>query len=52
MKSEVPKTTSGPIKVLKGKRLKKINTEGAFQEKLEKAAYILKTVGLPKGIKL
>lgn len=32
------------------KRLDGVNTDGWFQEKVDKANHILKTVGLPKGI--
>ena len=39
-----------PIKV--DKRLDEVNTQGWFQDKVDKANHILKTVGLPKGIKL
>ena len=52
MKTRERKTVTGPVVVKKVKGLTKVKTEGAFQEKVDKANNILKTVGLPKGIQL
>jgi hypothetical protein len=48
MKAKQRKLSSGPIEIKTGNLLSGIKTEGAFQDKVDKANHILKTVGLPK----
>ena len=52
MKTAQQKTTSGPITVKVVKRRSDIKTEGAFQDKVDKANYMLKIAGLHKDTKL
>lgn len=48
MKTTQRNTTSGPIVVKIDKRLSALKTEGAFKEKLEKAAKMLPLAGAQK----